>query len=55
MARTAPETAPDLDTFRADTRAWLDANRGIPALRRLVTENLAGLDRALLAQARARA
>lgn len=34
------------------TTAWLDANPEIPALRRLVTENLAGVERALAAQAR---
>ncbi|WP_213815057.1 aminopeptidase N [Glaciihabitans sp. dw_435] len=34
------------------TRAWLDANPEVPALRRLVIENLAGVERALLAQAR---
>jgi aminopeptidase N len=34
------------------TNAWLDANPGIPALRRLVIENLAGVERALLAQER---
>ncbi len=34
------------------TRAWLDANPDIPALRRLVIENLAGVERALAAQAR---
>jgi aminopeptidase N len=34
------------------TKAWLKANPGIPALRRLVTENLAGVERALLAQAK---
>jgi aminopeptidase N len=34
------------------TRAWLDANQDIPALRRLMVENLAGVDRALLAQAK---
>ena len=34
------------------TRAWLDANPGIPALRRLVTENLAGVERAIAAQER---
>jgi aminopeptidase N len=33
------------------TRAWLDAHPDIPALRRLVTENLAGVERALAAQA----
>jgi aminopeptidase N len=32
------------------TNAWLTANNDIPALRRLVTENLAGVERALLAQ-----
>jgi aminopeptidase N len=34
------------------TRAWLDSNADIPALRRLVVENLAGVERALGAQAR---
>ncbi|PPF24758.1 aminopeptidase N [Rathayibacter rathayi] len=34
------------------TRAWLDANPEIPALRRLVIENLAGVERALRAQER---
>ncbi|HEY5229804.1 MAG TPA: aminopeptidase N, partial [Galbitalea sp.] len=34
------------------TKAWLSANPEIPALRRLVTENLAGVERALLAQAK---
>ncbi|SDS61077.1 aminopeptidase N [Microterricola viridarii] len=33
------------------TRAWLDANPDVPALRRLVGENLAGVERALAAQA----
>ena len=33
------------------TKAWLDANPEVPALRRLVTENLAGVERALAAQA----
>lgn len=38
------------------TRTWLDANSDAsPALRRLVTENLAGVERALAAQARDRA
>jgi aminopeptidase N len=37
------------------TTAWLAANPGTPALRRLVTENLAGVQRALTAQARDRA
>jgi len=32
------------------TNAWLKANNDIPALRRLVVENLAGVERALLAQ-----
>ncbi|MBX3193525.1 MAG: aminopeptidase N [Microbacteriaceae bacterium] len=36
------------------TQAWLDANPDIPALRRLVIENLAGVTRALQAQARDR-
>ncbi|PJJ63499.1 aminopeptidase N [Compostimonas suwonensis] len=40
------------EELRAATQAWLDANPGIPALRRLVTENLAGIERALAAQAR---
>ena len=34
------------------TRAWLDANHDIPALRRLVVENLAAVERALKAQER---
>ena len=34
------------------SRAWLAANPEIPALRRIVTENLAGVERALVAQAR---
>jgi aminopeptidase N len=34
------------------TRAWLDANPSVPALRRLVIENLAGVERALGAQER---
>jgi aminopeptidase N len=38
----------------AATNAWLDANPGIPALRRLVVENLAGVERALRAQERDR-
>jgi len=37
------------------TTAWLDANQDAPALRRLVIENLAGVERALKAQARDRA
>jgi len=36
------------------TKAWLDANPDIPALRRLVIENLAGVERALAAQQRDR-
>jgi aminopeptidase N len=34
------------------TKAWLDENQEIPALRRLVIENLAGVERALRVQAR---
>jgi aminopeptidase N len=34
------------------TKTWLDANPEVPALRRLVTENLAGVERALAAQAK---
>ncbi|MBO0984333.1 aminopeptidase N [Rathayibacter sp. SD072] len=34
------------------TREWLDANPEVPALRRLVIENLAGVERALRAQER---
>jgi len=34
------------------TNAWLDANPDVPALRRLIIENLAGVERALIAQAR---
>jgi aminopeptidase N len=33
------------------TKAWLDANPGTPALRRLVIEALAGVERALKVQA----
>jgi len=33
------------------TTAWLDANPDVPALRRLVVENVAGVERALRAQA----
>ncbi|MDQ1555842.1 MAG: aminopeptidase, partial [Actinomycetota bacterium] len=33
------------------TKAWLDANPDVPAMRRLVQENLAGVERALRAQA----
>ena len=36
------------------TNAWLDANPGIPALRRLVIEGLAGVERAVAAQERDR-
>ena len=36
------------------TRAWLAANPEIPALRRLVTENLAGVERALMVQSKDR-
>lgn len=34
------------------TRAWLNANAPVPALRRLVVENLAGVERSLKAQLR---
>jgi aminopeptidase N len=34
------------------TKAWLDANPDVPALRRLIVENLAGVERALAAQAK---
>jgi len=37
------------------TNAWLAANPDVPALRRLVVENLAGVERALKAQTRDRA
>jgi aminopeptidase N len=40
------------EQLRDATQAWLDANPGIPALRRLVIENLAGVIRALKVQAR---
>jgi aminopeptidase N len=36
--------------LRDATAAWLDANPEPPALRRIVIENLAGVDRALAAQ-----
>ncbi len=38
--------------LRDATRAWLDRNREIPALRRMVSENLAGVERALAVQER---
>jgi len=38
--------------LQAASQAWLAANPDEPALRRLVVENLAGVDRALAAQAR---
>ena len=34
------------------SRTWLDAHPDVPALRRLVVERLAGIDRALAAQER---
>jgi aminopeptidase N len=34
------------------TKAWLDSNPDVPALRRLVTENLAGVERAIAVQAK---
>ncbi|WP_150308591.1 aminopeptidase N [Planctomonas psychrotolerans] len=45
----SPLASPEL---RDATRAWLDANAEPPALRRLVVENLAGVERALRAQER---
>ena len=43
--------APLVSTELVDaTKAWLDANKDTPALRRLVVENLAGVERALVAQ-----
>ncbi|MGG7508074.1 aminopeptidase N [Plantibacter sp. YIM 135249] len=38
--------------LRDQTQAWLDANNEVPALRRMVVESLAGVDRALKAQAK---
>jgi aminopeptidase N len=38
--------------LRDRTRAWLDANPEVPALRRMLVEALAGVERALAAQAR---
>ncbi|MFZ4895644.1 aminopeptidase N [Plantibacter sp. Mn2098] len=38
--------------LRDETQAWLNANDGVPALRRMVVESLAGVDRALRAQAK---
>jgi len=40
------------EALRDAGRAWLASNPGVPALRRLVVENLAGTERALAAQAR---
>jgi aminopeptidase N len=40
------------DELADATKSWLAANPEVPALRRLVTENLAGIERALLAQAK---
>ena len=40
--------------LRDATTGWLDANPGTPALRRLVIENLAGVERALMVQERDR-
>ncbi|WP_066042792.1 aminopeptidase N [Herbiconiux solani] len=40
--------------LRDATAAWLDANAEPPALRRIIVENLAGVDRALAAQKRDR-
>ena len=47
----APLVSEELATA---TRAWLDAHPDTPALRRLVLENLAGVERSLRAQARDR-
>ena len=47
----APLASPELV---AATRAWLDAHPDVPAMRRLVVENLAGVERALKAQQRDR-
>ncbi|PPH09421.1 aminopeptidase N [Rathayibacter sp. AY1G1] len=46
-----PAAAPSQEIVDS-TRAWLDANPEVPALRRLVIENLAGVERALRAQER---
>jgi aminopeptidase N len=46
-----PAATPSREIVDA-TRAWLDANPEVPALRRLVIENLAGVERALRAQER---
>jgi aminopeptidase N len=40
------------EQLRDATREWLDANQEPPALRRLVIENLAGVERALTVQAK---
>jgi aminopeptidase N len=40
------------EELQAASQSWLAANTDEPALRRLVVENLAGVDRALAAQAR---
>ncbi|GMA28224.1 aminopeptidase N [Arenivirga flava] len=42
------------EALRERTEAWLAANPGTPALRRIVIESLAGVERALLAQERDR-
>jgi len=42
------------ESLRAATAAWLEANPDRPALRRLVVENLAGVERALMVQSRGR-
>ncbi|WP_165069576.1 aminopeptidase N [Marisediminicola senii] len=43
------------ERLRAATVQWLDENPGTPALRRLVIENLAGVERAMMVQAADRA
>ncbi len=40
------------ESLRDATNEWLNANPDVPALRRLVIENLAGVERALLVQAK---
>ena len=38
------------DELAAATRTWLDSNESVPALRRIMIEHLAGVERALEAQ-----
>ena len=51
---TTPEGAKLALAARSQRNAWLDAHPGIPALRRLVIESLAGVERAVAAQERDR-